>query len=73
MGGFSMITTKTITSREIEVLQLLYYGATISQAAIVLDLSPHTVKVYIERAYRKLGVHNRRDVFIAAVERGIIL
>lgn len=55
-----------LSAREREILALIATGATNSEIAARLFLSPHTVKEHISALYRKLGVRNRAE----AVQRG---
>ncbi len=49
----------SLTSREVEILELLEETATASQIAHRLTLSVRTVESHLANAYRKLGVHSR--------------
>ncbi len=49
----------SLTSREVEILELLEETETASQIAHRLTLSVRTVESHLANAYRKLGVHNR--------------
>jgi DNA-binding NarL/FixJ family response regulator len=55
-----------LTAREREILALIATGATNTEIAARLFLSPHTVKEHTSALYRKLGVRNRAE----AVQRG---
>ena len=48
-----------LTSREVEILELVAAGRTNVAIARALDLSPRTVAKHLEHVYRKLGVSNR--------------
>jgi DNA-binding CsgD family transcriptional regulator len=48
-----------LTGREAAVLYWVAQGKTNAEAAAVLRLAPGTVKVHLEKVYRKLGVENR--------------
>jgi DNA-binding CsgD family transcriptional regulator len=52
-------TAAGLTSREEEVLSALARGATSSQIARELEISPRTVNKHLEHVYRKLGVTHR--------------
>lgn len=49
----------SLTTREIEVLELLEEAPSASQIAYRLTLSVRIVESHLANAYRKLGVHNR--------------
>lgn len=48
-----------LTSREIEVLELLHQGATNEKIACAMNIKVPTVKTYLSRIYQRLGVSNR--------------
>ena len=55
-----------LSARERQVLALISTGATNTEIAQQLFLSPHTIKEHTSALYRKLGVRNRAE----AVQRG---
>ena len=61
-----------LTSRELEVLQLLSAGKTNRQIAEKLLLSLSTVKRHLERIISKLEVSDRTQAAVKAVELGLI-
>jgi DNA-binding NarL/FixJ family response regulator len=50
-----------LTEREWQVLDLLTTGASTTEIAIDLVLSPETVLTHVKNILKKLGVHSRRD------------
>jgi DNA-binding CsgD family transcriptional regulator len=52
-----------LTNREIEIVQYLLRGHSSQSIALVLDLSPATVKVHRKNIYRKLGISSQSDLF----------
>ena len=50
---------KTLTKRELEVLDLIGCGYSNSEIAKALFISEHTVNDYTKKIYRKLDVHSR--------------
>lgn len=54
-------TVSELTPREWQVLDLLTTGASTSDIAIDLVLSPETVLTHVKNILKKLGVHSRRD------------
>ena len=48
-----------LTSREVEVLQLVARGYTAHKVGTILTVSPTTVRKHLENAYRKLGCSDR--------------
>ncbi len=51
-----------LTSREIEVADLIARGNTVARIAQILIVSENTVKTHSKRIYAKLGVHKRQDL-----------
>jgi DNA-binding NarL/FixJ family response regulator len=60
-----------LTPRETEVLELLTTGQTNQQIAQTLSISKGTAKVHVERIIRKLGVSDRTQAAVRAIELGI--
>jgi DNA-binding NarL/FixJ family response regulator len=61
-----------VSARERDVMLLLAKGATNREIAHDLCLSPHTVKAYTVRLYRKLGARNRAEAVLNAHRRGFL-
>ena len=59
-----------LTPREREVFALLPSGASNAALAQKLGISPGTVKIHIERVLSKLGVNDRTQAAVKAVEAG---
>jgi DNA-binding CsgD family transcriptional regulator len=57
----------SLTGREMEVCQRLLKGWTHEGIAADLGLSPGTVKTYRDRAFDKLGIHHRNELFALAI------
>jgi DNA-binding CsgD family transcriptional regulator len=51
-----------LTTREIEIVSLFAKGNGSSDIALVLSLSPTTVRNHIANGYRKLGVNNKAEL-----------
>lgn len=60
-----------LTPREREVLSALADGGTNKEIAIALGITPGTVKTHVERLIGKLGVRDRTQAAILAVEHRI--
>lgn len=58
-----------LTAREREVVQRILDGATTERIAEELHIRPTTVITYRARAYDKLGVATRRELFAAVMRR----
>jgi len=63
---------KTITKREIEVLQWLHLGKTNWEISAILAISPLTVKNHVQNIIRKLGVENRGQAALKGIRLGLI-
>jgi DNA-binding CsgD family transcriptional regulator len=59
-----------LTSREVQILELVAVGRTSVAIGRVLDVSPRTVAKHLERIYRKLGVGNRAAAVSLAFSSG---
>jgi len=61
-----------LTQREIDVLRLVAEGKTNAEIAHSLFISVGTVKVHVERIINKLGVSDRTQAAVRAVELGYL-
>ncbi len=61
-----------LTTRELQVLEMLAQRMTAQEIAQKLILSDQTVKRHRANIYQKFGVHSRRDAIAAAVALAII-
>ncbi|MFJ7994457.1 response regulator [Peribacillus frigoritolerans] len=68
----SKATAYELTAREIEILQLVAKGLRYNTIASRLYLSNGTVRNYASTAYIKLGVRNKEEAVLKALEIGII-
>ena len=64
-------TPERLTPREREVLQLLARGQTNREIAGQLSLSVGTVKIHVEHIIAKMGVSDRTQAAVRAVECGL--
>ena len=65
-------SVESLTPREIEVLALMKLGHTNRQIATELVISPGTVKRHVENMIAKLGVSDRTQAVVRAIELGLI-
>ncbi|MDZ7899063.1 MAG: response regulator transcription factor [Arcicella sp.] len=63
--------SETLSSREMEVLELLTKGFTYRMAAYELGISSETVRTYIKRIYTKLHVHSNTEAVAKAFQQNI--
>ena len=61
-----------LSARETEVLRLMALGKTNRQLAADLRLSLSSVKTYVQRVIKKLGVSDRTQASVRAVEMGLL-
>ena len=66
------VSSPALTAREVEVLELAAKGLTNREIGTAIALSEDTIKTYLSRAYTKLGVGDRTEAVMLAVQRGII-
>ncbi|MFC1969207.1 response regulator [Chloroflexota bacterium] len=63
----------TLTSRERQVLQLVFEGNTNTEVADRLYISPRTVEVHRANMMRKLGIENQTQLIYYIMQRGLLL
>jgi DNA-binding NarL/FixJ family response regulator len=61
-----------LTPRESDVMQLIAQGMTNRAIADTLSISPGTVKIHVERIIAKLGVSDRTQAAVRAVQLGLV-
>ena len=64
--------TKGLSARETEVLQFAAKGESNKEIATQLGLSENSVKMFLKRAFFKLGASNRAEAVQLAIKRGLI-
>ncbi len=62
----------TLSTKETEVLRLIALGRTNRQIAKELVVSLSSVKTYVQRIIKKLGVSDRTQASVRAVEMGLL-
>jgi two-component system nitrate/nitrite response regulator NarL len=73
-GGASdaELLARQLTSREVEVLQLLAEGASSKAIAERLSVSPNTVRTHVQGILTKLQVHSRLEAAAFAVRHKLV-
>lgn len=66
------VSSPALTSREISVLQLVARGMSNKEIGATLFLTEDTIKTHLRHAFAKLGVSDRTEAALLAVQRGII-
>ena len=61
-----------LSSRELEVLQLITRGFTADEIARLIQVSPHTVQTYVRRIYSKLKVRSKAEAIYEARHHGLL-
>jgi DNA-binding NarL/FixJ family response regulator len=63
---------RMLTGREREVLKLLAEGRTVRSVAGVLGLSVKTVDAHKFNLMRKLGIHNKAELVMWAIQKKVV-
>lgn len=71
-GDLTSPKKRGLTSREREVLKLLAEGQTVRSAAGVLGLSAKTVDAHKFNLMRKLGIHNKAELVMWAIQKRVV-
>lgn len=66
-----MTTLSDLTSRELEILQLVLAGHTNKAIAAEMNISEKTVEFHLDNIYTKIGVRTRVMAGIWAIQHGI--
>jgi DNA-binding NarL/FixJ family response regulator len=62
----------SLTTRELEVLQLIVLGRSNKEIAGVLGLSANTVAVHRANIMQALGMHNTAELVVYAIRKGLV-
>jgi DNA-binding NarL/FixJ family response regulator len=71
LGG-SSTPAPSLTTRELEVLQLIVHGKSNKEIAIVLGLSVNTVSVHRANIMQSLEIHNTAALVVYAIRTGLV-
>lgn len=63
---------ENLSDREMQVLQLMASGKTVSQIAEKISLSVNTISTYRSRILEKLSLHNNAELTRYAIENGLV-
>jgi DNA-binding NarL/FixJ family response regulator len=61
-----------LSTRELEVLQLIVHGKSNKEIAVVLRLSVNTVSVHRANIMQTLGIHNTAELVVYAIRSGLV-
>ena len=67
----SMDLDELLSNREMQVLQLIASGKTVSDIAENMSLSVNTISTYRSRILEKLGLHNNAELTRYALDNGL--
>jgi DNA-binding NarL/FixJ family response regulator len=70
--NFLTETRNDLTSREIQVLELIVEGATNKEIGNSLSIAEDTVKIHLRNILEKLHLQNRIQAAVYAVRRGLV-
>jgi DNA-binding NarL/FixJ family response regulator len=62
----------SLTTRELEVLQLIVNGKSNKEIAMVLGLSAYTIAVHRANIMQALGIHNTAEMVVYAIRKGLV-
>jgi DNA-binding NarL/FixJ family response regulator len=61
-----------LTTRELEVLQLIVHGKSNKEIAAMLGLSANTIAVHRANIMQAVGIHNTAELVVYAIRRGLV-
>lgn len=61
-----------LSTRELEVLQLIVHGKSNKEIAVVLGLSVNTIAVHRANIMQTLGMHNTAELVVYAIRTGLV-
>jgi DNA-binding NarL/FixJ family response regulator len=66
------VESAELSTRELEVLQLIVHGKSNKEIATVLGLSANTVAVHRANIMQAIGIHNTAELVVYAIRRGLV-
>jgi two-component system NarL family response regulator len=66
------IPGQELSARETELLHLLVKGQSNREMAACLGISEGTVRIHLSHIFEKMGVHDRTQAAILAIQRGFV-
>jgi DNA-binding NarL/FixJ family response regulator len=69
--GKAVPQSPALTTRELEVLQLIVHGKSNREIAAVLGLSVNTIAVHRANVMQTLGIHNTAELVVYAIRNGL--
>jgi DNA-binding NarL/FixJ family response regulator len=71
--GLVMTTLSDLTTRELEILQLILAGFTNKAIAAEMFITEKTVEFHLDNIYTKIGVRTRMLAGVWALQQGILV
>jgi DNA-binding NarL/FixJ family response regulator len=62
----------SLSTRELEVLQLIVHGKSNKEIAVVLGLSANTIAVHRANIMQTLSIHNTAELVVYAIRTGLV-
>ena len=72
LGAIAETAEAQLSTRELEVLQLIVHGKSNKEIATVLGLSANTVAVHRANIMQALGIHNTAELVVYAIRQGLV-
>jgi DNA-binding NarL/FixJ family response regulator len=72
LGRLAEPQGRSLTTRELEVLQLIVHGKSNKEIATVLGLSANTVSVHRANIMQTLEIHNTAELVVYAIRTGLV-
>jgi DNA-binding NarL/FixJ family response regulator len=66
------VPAAALSTRELEVLQLIVHGKSNKEIAIILGLSANTVSVHRANIMQTFGIHNTAELVVYAIRTGLV-
>lgn len=73
MNSFFTNKTSNLTEREIEIVKMICKGHSNKEIKKILNTSEQSIKTHLSRIYKKIGVSDRLQLALFAVNKGIRL
>jgi DNA-binding CsgD family transcriptional regulator len=62
-----------LSERERDIVRLIAQGASVTDIATSLFISPRTVQTHLYNAMKKLGLHSKRELIFYAIRVGLVV
>ena len=72
LGEYNYTIEIPLSTREVEILRLVTKGKSNTEIGINLNISPYTVKAYLNHIFDKLGVKDRICAAVKATKENLV-